>query len=233
MGKEDQVEEREVLESIFPEEITDIAEDNFRISVTLDITNDDGDDSEPPTILISIKYPESYPDEAPEVDLLPTTTSSSHPYFNLSEDKDRLLRSLEETIYENIGMAMVFTLYSTLKENAEQLVADRQQETRDAREKLSQAQEEEENKKFNGTPVTPKTFQKWRDDFVKEMAELKLKEEEAEEAAEKKRNKGKETVNKLTGRQLWERGLAGKVEEEDDGDDGIPVGGLQKLKVAA
>lgn len=210
-----------------------MSENQYRISVTLDIINDDGDDSEPPTILMGIKYPESYPEEAPEIDLTAPSNAPSHPYFNLSEDKPQLLQSLEEPIQENLGMAMIFTLYSTLKEIAEQLIADRQEAARNVDEQRIIALEEEENKKFHGTPVTPETFMKWREDFRKEMEEAKLKEEEAEEAAEKKRNRGKETVDKLTGKQLWERGLAGKVEDEDDGDDGIPAGGIAKLKMGA
>jgi len=34
----------------------------------------------------------------------------------------------------------------------------------------------------------------------------------------------------MTGRQLWERGLAGKGEEEEDD---MPVEGIEKLKVEA
>jgi len=59
---------------------------------------------------------------------------------------------------------------------------------------------------------------------------LRAKEEEAEEAAEKKRNRGKDAVVLLTGKQLWERGLAGKVEEDEDYDD-LPE--VEKLKVEA
>ena len=125
---------------------------------------------------------------------------------------------------------MIFTLISTLKDNAEQLVAERQSEERRAHEKRLEKLEEEENKKFHGTQVTPETFTSWRERFRKEMEELRLKEEEADEVAEKKRNRGKEAVVLLTGRQLWERGLAGKNDEGED-DDGLPE--VEKLKVGA
>jgi hypothetical protein len=46
MGIEEQKEEREVLDSIFPEEIVDISDTEFRISIQLEVTNDEGDDSE-------------------------------------------------------------------------------------------------------------------------------------------------------------------------------------------
>jgi len=231
MGREEQIEEREVLDSIFPEEIQDISDTEFRISVLLDITNDDDDDSEPPTVILQVKYPEDYPEEPPTLDLLPPPNAPTHTYFSVASDKDTLLDGLKETIEENMGMAMIFTIYSTLKDNAEQLIAERQAAARAVHEQKLLAAEQEENKKFHGTPVTPETFMSWRKDFRKEMEELKLREEEADEAAEKKKNRGKDTVVQLTGKQLWERGLAGKIEEDEDYDDALPE--VEKLKVEA
>ena len=264
MGREEQAEEREVLDSIFPDEIqgkelfmplvslnssalrhsnppksrayafTDISEHEFRISVLLDITNDDGDESEPPMILLQVKYPESYPDDAPVLDILASPNAPTHPFFSVNGDRQLLLDSLAEAVQENLGMQMIFTLHSTLKENAEQVIADRQEAARNAQEQKLLAIEAEENKKFHGTPVTVETFGPWRDQFRKEMEEERLKTEEDEAAAEKKRNRGKEAVVLLTGRQLWERGLAGKVEEEedDDEDDGkVLTEGVESLKV--
>jgi hypothetical protein len=62
------------------------------------------------------------------------------------------------------------------------------------------------------------------------MEEDKEREEREEEVAEKKRNRGKDTVVPLTGKQLWERGMVGKIEEEDDGEDGLDAE-VEKLKV--
>jgi hypothetical protein len=199
--------------------LPDISETEFRISVLLDVINDDGDESKPPTILLRVQYPEEYPDEPPVLDLFPEPNAAAHPFFSVASDKQVLLDGLSETVEENLGMAMIFTLVSTLKENAEQLIAARQESARQEQEQKLLAAEEEENKKFHGTAVNAETFQNWRLNFRKEMEELKLKEEEAEEAAEKKKNRGKDTVIPLTGKQLWERGLAGKI-DEDDFDDG-------------
>ena len=68
--------------------------------------------------MLTVRYPEGYPDEAPELQLSPTPNAAPHPYLNIAEDKDQLLEGLEATIEENLGMAMVFTLVSTLKEAA-------------------------------------------------------------------------------------------------------------------
>jgi hypothetical protein len=198
----------------------------------LDITNDDGDESGLPTVLLQVKYPEAYPEEPPVLDLLSPPNAPAHPYFSVASDKQSLLDGLAETMEENMGMAMVFTLVSTLKDNAEQLIASRQANARREHEERLAVLQREEDKKFHGTQVNKETFLKWREEFRKEMEEAKAKEESEEEAAEKKRNRGKETVVQLTGKQLWERGMVGKIEEDED-DYEVPTEGVDKLKVEA
>ncbi|KAF4510691.1 hypothetical protein G6O67_002565 [Ophiocordyceps sinensis] len=153
-----------------------------------------------------------------------------HPYFSVADDRAGLLASLAETVQESLGMAMVFTLVSALKESAEQLVQDRRDAAAQVQEEALLAAEREENKKFHGTPVTPETFLKWRDGFLRDMEDRERRDEE-DRLAELKRARVKEPV-KLSGRQLWERGLAGKGDEGDD-DDGVPTEGLEKLQVEA
>ncbi|KAH6854389.1 RWD domain-containing protein [Chaetomium sp. MPI-CAGE-AT-0009] len=226
MGREEQAEEREVLDSIFPEEITDISETEYRISISLDLLDDE---SEPPVILLTVRYPEDYPDKAPLLELAAPQNSTPHEYLNIAEDKDQLLQDLEAVVEENLGMAMVFTLVSALKEAAEQLVEERKAAAAKVQEEAALAAEREENKKFHGTPVNRETFLRWREGFLKEMEENRIREEE-ERAAELKKARIKEPV-KLTGKQLWERGLATASQEEID-EDGVPTEDVQKLKVS-
>lgn len=229
MGHDEQVEEMEVLESIFPEELTKMSDSEFRVSVTLDLPDDSEEPADPPTILLQVRLPEDYPDKAPHLDLLSPPNAPSHAHFSLYEDRDALLATLTEVAEDNLGMAMVFTLVSSLKDEAESLVAGRVAGVEREREEEMLAAEREENRKFHGTVVTPERFMRWREAFMKEMEEKRVREEE-ERLAEMKKARVKEPV-KMTGRQLWESGLAGKGEPEDD-EEGV-VEGVQKMKVEA
>ncbi|KAK3397661.1 ubiquitin-conjugating enzyme/RWD-like protein [Sordaria brevicollis] len=227
MGREEQIEEREVLDSIFPDEIQDISDTEYRISITLDIPDDDAEEA--PSMVLTVRYPEDYPDKPPFLELAPAPNASSHQYINIAEDKVQLLEGIHETIEENLGMAMIFTVVSALKDAAEQLAVERREAAIKAQEEAALEAEREENKKFQGTPVNRETFLKWRESFLQEMEDQRIKEEE-EKAAEMKKARIKEPV-KLTGKQLWERGLAGKGDDDLEGDDDVPVEEVQKLAV--
>ncbi|KAI5920816.1 RWD-domain-containing protein [Camillea tinctor] len=245
MGREEQIEEREVLDSIFPDEITDISDTEYRITIKLNPPEDDHDagangdddeiDREPPALILHVRYPEAYPDEAPILDLS-GAGPSSYPWFSVSADKAQLLRGLEETVQENLGMAMVFTLVTAVTEAAEQLISERREGAARVREEALLEAEREENKKFHGDPVTPESFLRWREGFLREMEERRQREED-ERLAELKKARVKEPV-RLTGRQLWERGLVGKGDEgegegDDVDDDDVPTEQVEKLKVEA
>lgn len=188
-------------------------------------------------MLLHVSYPPAYPDVGPDLDLTNTPDGPRHPLLDVAEDKGRLLESLEPSIEENLGMAMVFTLVTTLKEAAENLIAERQRQAQDARDLELRRVEEEENRRFHGTPVTRDTFLEWRARFKKEMEEKERAEREEAELEDRKKSSGKSRPEekKLTGRQLWERGLASRVDELDleaDGEDALPPA-MEKLKVAA
>ncbi|KAI4132096.1 MAG: hypothetical protein LQ347_002705 [Umbilicaria vellea] len=224
MGKDEQKEEREVLDSIFPAEITGARYDN------LPMNRQEGDDSEPSPMLLSITYPPAYPDEAPVLDLSTPPNSARYSYLDIQEDKTRLLSALEDIIEENMGMAMVFTLVSTLKDAAELLISERQAAAQAIKDVAAAQAEEEENRKFHGTAVTRESFLEWRARFRKEMEEEENKKREEKEAEDRK--KKAKADDRLTGRQLWEEGLVGKVDEdEDEGPDALVE--IERLKVEA
>jgi uncharacterized protein YdiU (UPF0061 family) len=185
----------------------------------------------PATIILNVSYPPEYPDEAPRLDITQPPNAPKHVYLDIQEDKQRLLDSLTETIEENLGMAMIFTLVTVLKDSAELLITERQNAKQALADIAAAKAEEEENKKFQGEAVTRETFLAWRERFRQEMEDEKRKTEEEKELEDKKRRIVKEE-KKLTGKELWQQGLVGKVEESDDEDDGVEVE-VGKLKIEA
>ena len=142
-----------------------------------------------------------------------------HPLFDLRTSNDSLLSSLDPIITENLGMAMVFTVISALKENAEAIMAEEALARQAARDREASKVEEEENRKFHGEKVTKESFLRWREQFLREKEEEQRKMEETAELEKgKKPTKGED---KLTGKELWERGLAGRGEDEDVAADSI------------
>lgn len=212
----------------------DLSDTSFRISITLDPPENDEQEAEPPILLLQVSYPEEYPEVAPEIELMAPPNASKHPRLDISEDRERLLEALQPTIEENMGMAMVFTLVSALKESGELLMAERVNAVHAVKEMEAAKAEEEENKKFQGTTVNRETFLEWLDKFKEEVEEEERKKREEKEADEKKANKkapAKEE-KKLTGKQLWERGLAGKADFDEEDEDGMPTA-VEKMKIAA
>lgn len=120
---------------------------------------------------------------------------------------------------------MIFTLISHIKESAEQLVLDSvaaEQEVADAEKRKA---EEEEDKKFSGRRVTRESFGEWRVAFRKELREREEEEVRRREEGETGQGKKKGVKeDKLTGRELWERGLVGKIEEDEEGLHAVAEG---------
>jgi hypothetical protein len=127
-------------------------------------------------------------------------------------------------------MAMIFTLVTVLKDSADLLMTERQSAKQALADVAAAKAEEEENMKFQGEAVNRETFLAWRERFRKEMEEEKRRKEEEKELEDKKKRIVKEE-KKLTGKELWQQGLVGKVDEEDDDDvDEVDIG---KLKLEA
>lgn len=126
-------------------------------------------------------------------------------------------------------MAMIFTLVTVLKDSAELLISERQNAKQALADMEAAKVEEEENRKFQGEAVTRESFLRWREEFRSEMEEKKRKEEEEKEAEDKKMRVKKEE-RKLTGKELWQQGLAKGGDEDDEGED---LSAMKDLKVSA
>ena len=121
---------------------------------------------------------------------------------------------------------MIFTLVTTLKESVETLISDRLNAVQEAEEAEKRKEEEKEDEKFHGEKVTSERFLEWRERFGKEMEERRAEEERKEEEESKRGAKAKKDEVKLTGKELWERGMVGKEAEEEE----EVVSGVAELK---
>lgn len=126
-------------------------------------------------------------------------------------------------------MAMVFTLVTTLQEEIENLIRDRIAAVQKAKDREAEEAEAKENAKFHGERVTRESFLAWREKFQAEIAAREEDEERARKEGES-RARGAKKEDKLTGRELWEKGMVGKEAEEEDlatmeeGMEGMKVG---------
>ncbi|ORZ16376.1 ubiquitin-conjugating enzyme/RWD-like protein [Absidia repens] len=139
---------------------------------------------------LHITYTANYPDELPEYEI--NVIDGSLP----DSLKAKMMDDLKTAGEESLGMAMIFTMASLLKEELNELVLSTKRVREEAEEEKRRKLEEVEMEKFNGTKVTIERFLVWKKGFDKEMEAL---EDQAKLA------RAKELKNKLTGRQQFEQ----------------------------
>lgn len=221
---EEQEQELEVLESIYPDELTKISPTNFTIKLSLDTPSD-----RKHSLLLHIKYPPTYPEVIPVIEITipdPDSDEEDEGYDDSDDDEDEDghkmihlsevteftrddLREFTEKLKEEaelqIGMPSVFTLATQLKDDAEVKFESKLEQAQKQYDDELLAKEKEEQKKFNGTKVTLESWTKWRNNFREEMKFEQRAKDDYERI-----HKGK-----YTGREVFEKGLAG-IETEDD-----------------
>ncbi|KAL5490363.1 hypothetical protein ACEPAI_5196 [Sanghuangporus weigelae] len=198
MADEALEEEFQVLESIYPTELTKLSEREVQIEVEPEEHVEGGVDLK---LILRVTYTESYPEVLPELSLEPTEGGLE------PDEIAKLIDQLKTVGEQNLGMAMTFTLVSHLREQLLELVKSRierqrQEEAEEARREL-----EEEEARTKGTSVTIETFKAWKAKFDKEMSQIKAREEEEQlkAATPKEREEYKKVQSRLTGKQLFER----------------------------
>ncbi|KAH3660415.1 hypothetical protein OGAPHI_007001 [Ogataea philodendri] len=202
---EEQKQEIEILQSIYPDELEIVSETSFRVSLLLDTNTE-----RKHTLILNVRYPETYPEVVPQLRLEKTSDDVPEESLNVEEsvelDKDDLLdleESLNSNALENVGMPSVFTLTSLLKDEAETLFQEKVAAKEKMVEQERQAREYEEQKKFAGTKLTKENFAQWRAKFRAEMGiDTRLAERF------KLVHQGR-----LTGKEIFEKGLAEEAED--------------------
>lgn len=172
----------------------------------------------PPHAILHVTIPPTYPAVFPQYDITLDPPITAYPFLTFPDDKDKLMQALEEAIADFEGMPMIFTLVSTLKETAEQLLDDRVQRKKKAVHQAKEAEYEKEMAKFKGELVTKERYQVWRKNWQDEINAERAREKEKEEEEMKKRGASVAKEKKLTGRQLFERGIAGAGHEDSEDD---------------
>ncbi|KAJ8288326.1 hypothetical protein COCON_G00009850 [Conger conger] len=184
---EEQRNELEAIESIYPDSFTVLSEDP--VSFTITVTSDAGEDDETVETMLKFTYVDKYPDEPPLYEIFSQE--------NLDEaDAGDILSLLQQQAEENLGMVMIFTLVTAVQEKLNEIVDQIKNRREEEKRKQEEEAEEAEKVAFQGTVVTIENFLSWKATFEQDMAELKRKRQKEEEQSGK---------TKLTGKQLFER----------------------------
>ena len=183
--QEEQTNEIEALESIYPDEFT-LVESTPSHCFQLPLHSE----ADPPaedevSCTLQFTYTKTYPDAAPVMEILNPD--------NLNEDDVQTIDTLlKEQAEENLGMVMIFTLVSAVLEKLSDIANAIAQRREQEKEEELRRIEEAERKKFEGTRVTIETFLAWKTKFDAEMDEIKKRSGQVEKES-----------NKLTGKELF------------------------------
>ncbi|KAH9966647.1 ubiquitin-conjugating enzyme/RWD-like protein [Russula dissimulans] len=192
------LEEFEVLESIYADELMKLSEKEIRVDIEPD-SLDDGQESL--KLALTVRYTDNYPDELPNLSLEPLEGEVDEDELN------DLLDGARAVGQENIGMAMTFTIISHLREQLATHIRTRTGRRRKEALELERKALEEEEARTRGTPVTIESFKEWKTIFDKGVS-LRKTREEAEKlkaTTTKEKEEYKKIAVRLTGRQLFER----------------------------
>ncbi|KAM6139094.1 RWD domain-containing protein 1 isoform 2-T2 [Phoenicopterus ruber ruber] len=153
---EEQRNELEALESIYPDSFTVLSEKPTTFTIT--VTSEAGANDETVQTTLKFTYREKYPDETPLYEIVSQENLDDN-------DVTNIIKLLEQQAEENLGMVMIFTLVSAVQEKLNEIVD--QIKTRREEEKKQKEREAEEEEKVNSclkwiTTLTLLTSSSWR-----------------------------------------------------------------------
>ncbi|XP_062535993.1 RWD domain-containing protein 1 [Armigeres subalbatus] len=183
---EDQCNEIEALDSIYCGELEVLAtEPLHRFKLPIATTEYDQEvETEGLSCKLVFSYTEKYPDTAPLVEI-------EDPENFRDGYEEGLLEHVQQTIQENIGIEMIFSLVSSAQEWLNCKYDELKNEAENEKEEAKRLLEEEERKKFEGTRVTVESFMVWKTGFERDMGITERKEKILGE------------TRKLTGKELF------------------------------
>jgi len=183
--KEEQNDEFEALESIYPESFTCISTEPCSFSLKV-CSEDDENEQDPVSVTLQFTYTDTYPDDKPIFEVLDLEGS-------FDEEQTESLNELINTqMDENLGCVMIFTIMSAVQEFLNEHIDTIKENIKFEKERKEREEKEAEQRKCHGTPVTVASFMAWKKNFLEEMAELdRIKSQES------KKNK------KLSGKQIF------------------------------
>ncbi|KAJ2742323.1 rwd domain-containing protein [Coemansia sp. BCRC 34301] len=205
---EEQTSELEILQSIYPTEL-EVLHASTPLKFTISIDVEDEDEIRPCNLQLTIEYTATYPDSLPLFEIVLSPSTLPPPGDTEAElaasDISYLTDKLRELGEECLGMAMVFSMSTGLKEAAVQRLTEKTGTLKRAKEARIQREIEADQAKFIGTPVTRANFLEWKAKFDLETKEhlARLTSEAGEDRA--KRTTGSKKDERLTGRQLFEQ----------------------------
>nr|ACQ58081.1 RWD domain-containing protein 1 [Anoplopoma fimbria] len=183
---EEQRNELEAIESIYPDSFTVLSDDPASFTIT--VTSDAGENGEIVEATLKFTYIEKYPDEPPLWEI--------HSQENLEDsDVEDILTLLQQQAEENLGMVMIFTLVTAVQEKLNEIVDLMKNRREEEKRRKEEEAEEAEKVLFQGTVVTIENFLLWKARFELEVTELRKRRQKEEEQGGKL---------KLTGKQLFE-----------------------------
>lgn len=179
--EEDQRNEIEALESIYPDEI-EILESSPAHVFTVKVASQDPEDNYQQNVMgtpdkvgcmVQFTFTPTYPDEPPVMELTSTDC--------LEDEQISMIHDfLKEQADENVGMVMVFTIISALQERLTVLVEEMKKTAEENHRLKIREEEEAAQKVFEGTRVTIESFMAWKTKFDAERKERKRLEKDSE-----------------------------------------------------
>eukprot|EP00040_Diaphanoeca_grandis_P021097 m.112346 g.112346 ORF g.112346 m.112346 type:complete len:228 (-) comp28187_c0_seq1:242-925(-) len=199
--KQEQADEVEALESIFPDALTIYSPTKFALPIEFD-AGEFNDVQFAGSFLLVVTFTDTYPEGAPVIEL-----DDVKGLDGAQVDKANI--KIAEEIEECLGDPLVFTVHASMTEWLEDELTSRKTSAENFEKLEKQRLEDEEMARLtSGTLCNLETFLEWRERFEAEMAEKGQKNEFLQKIKAPKRGS-------TTGRKLFEINAAKKISMDE------------------